>query len=125
MHHQRGSDGGNLAVVCKEVSTDEGFVITPVHWIAQKEGDSMATVMKRSTKTQLTIAQVLDIGKQIAQLGDEDVRLSYDREANVLYVNFANRQKAIDAVALCEKGVLLRYRGRKLVSITVLEESKR
>ena len=85
----------------------------------------MATVTKRSTKTQRIIAQVLDIGKQIAQLCEEDVWLSYDREADVLYVNFGNRQKATDTVVLDDIGVLLRYRGRKLVGVTVLEASKR
>ena len=35
----------------------------------------MATVTKPSTKTQQIIARVLDIGKQIAQLGNEDVWL--------------------------------------------------
>ncbi len=85
----------------------------------------MATVMKRSTKMQRIISQVLDIGRQIAQLGDEDVWLSYDREADVLYVNFGNRQKATDTIALNEIGILLHYRGKKLVGITVLEASKR
>ena len=85
----------------------------------------MATVTKPSTKTQQIITRVLDIGKQIAQLGNEDVWLSYDREADVLYVNFGSRRKATDTVALDEIGVLLRYRGRKLVGITVLEASKR
>jgi len=85
----------------------------------------MATVTQRSTRTQKLIAQVLEIGKQIAQLGNEDVWLSYDREADVLYVNFGSRQRATDTIALDEIGVLLRYRGRKLVGITVLEASKR
>lgn len=85
----------------------------------------MATVTKPSTKTQQIIARVLDIGRQIAQLGNEDIWLSYDREADVLYVNFGNRQKATDTIALNEISVLLRYQGKKLVGITVLEVSKR
>ncbi|MFA0742324.1 MAG: hypothetical protein DFNUSKGM_002447 [Candidatus Fervidibacter sacchari] len=85
----------------------------------------MATVTQKSTRTQKLIAQVIDIGKQIAQLGNEDVWLSYDREADVLYVNFGSRQKATDTIALDEIGVLLRYSGKKLVGITVLEASKR
>jgi uncharacterized protein YuzE len=61
----------------------------------------------------------------VAELGDEDVWLSYDREADVLYVSFGHRQEATDTVELDDIGVLLRYRGRKLVGITVLDASKR
>ncbi len=85
----------------------------------------MATVIGRSAKTQRLVSQVLELGKRIAQLGDEDVWLSYDREADVLYVSFGHRQEATDTVELDDIGVLLRYRGRKLVGITVLDASKR
>jgi uncharacterized protein YuzE len=85
----------------------------------------MATMIGQSAKTQRLIAQVLELGKRIAELGDEDVWLSYDREADVLYVSFGHRQEATDTVELDDIGVLLRYRGRKLVGITVLDASKR
>jgi uncharacterized protein YuzE len=85
----------------------------------------MATMIGQSAKTQRLIAQVLELGKRIAELGDKDVWLSYDREADVLYVSFGHRQEATDTVELDDIGVLLRYRGRKLVGITVLDASKR
>jgi uncharacterized protein YuzE len=85
----------------------------------------MATMIGQSAKTQRLIAQVLELGKRVAELGDEDVWLSYDREADVLYVSFGHRQEATDTVELDDIGVLLRYRGRKLVGITVLDASKR
>jgi uncharacterized protein YuzE len=85
----------------------------------------MATMIGRSAKTQRLIAQVLELGKRVAELGDEDVWLSYDREADVLYVSFGHRQEATDTVELDDIGVLLRYRGRKLVGITVSDAFKR
>ncbi len=48
----------------------------------------------------------------------------YDAEADVLYLNFERPQKATDSV-MRDDGVLLRYRGKKLVGMTVFEASKR
>lgn len=48
----------------------------------------------------------------------------YDQEADVLYISFDRPQKATDSKML-DNGILLRYRGEKLVGITVLEASQR
>ena len=48
----------------------------------------------------------------------------YDQEADVLYFSFERPQRATDSI-LREDGVLLRYRGKKLVGVTVFEASKR
>jgi len=50
--------------------------------------------------------------------------IDYDKEADVLYISFKRPQKATDSEMLKE-GILLRYKGDKLVGITVLEASKR
>jgi uncharacterized protein YuzE len=50
--------------------------------------------------------------------------VDYDKEADVLYISFARPQNATDTRAANE-GILLRYKGRKLVGITVLEASTR
>ena len=48
--------------------------------------------------------------------------VDYDREADVLYISFDRPQKATDT-QLTDDGLLLRYRGKKLVGVTVLEAS--
>lgn len=51
-------------------------------------------------------------------------RVDYDKEADVLYITFHRPQKATDSVML-EDGVILRYRGDKMVGLTILDASKR
>jgi len=50
--------------------------------------------------------------------------VDYDREADVLYISFKRPQKATDT-RTTEEGILLRYHGKELVGITVLEASTR
>ena len=50
--------------------------------------------------------------------------VDYDREADVLYISFDTPQQATDA-EMTEGGHILRYRGDKLVGITVLNASAR
>ena len=50
--------------------------------------------------------------------------IDYDKDADALYISFKRPQKATDSEML-ENGILLRYRGKELVGITVLEASKR
>ncbi|MCX7839613.1 MAG: DUF2283 domain-containing protein [Anaerolineae bacterium] len=50
--------------------------------------------------------------------------LDYDHEADVLYISLERPQKAT-ASKMRDDGILLRYRGRKLVGVTIFEASKR
>jgi len=45
--------------------------------------------------------------------------IDYDEEADTLYVSFERPQRATDSV-LRDDNVLLRYRGKKLVGITII-----
>ncbi len=49
--------------------------------------------------------------------------VDYDREADVLYISLKRPQRATDTVD--QDGILLRYRGKELVGVTVLNASKR
>ncbi|MBI4515979.1 MAG: DUF2283 domain-containing protein [Deltaproteobacteria bacterium] len=49
--------------------------------------------------------------------------VDYDREADVLYISLKRPQRATDTVD--RDGILLRYRGKELVGVTVLNASKR
>ncbi len=51
--------------------------------------------------------------------------LDYDREADVLYISLKRPQKATDTEFLEDEGILLRYKGKELVGVTVLEASRR
>ena len=48
--------------------------------------------------------------------------VDYDKEADVLYISFRRPQRASDT-QMTEDGLLLRYHGKELVGITVLEAS--
>ena len=50
--------------------------------------------------------------------------VDYDREADVLYISFQRPQQATDSEML-EDGVILRYRGDKMIGLTILDASKR
>ncbi len=54
----------------------------------------------------------------------ERFRVDYDREADVLYISFRRPQQATDT-KVTDEGILLRYDGKELVGITVLEASTR
>lgn len=50
--------------------------------------------------------------------------IDYDDEADVLYVSLKRPQKATETKFLADKGILLRYRDRELVGVTVLDASR-
>ncbi|MFZ1473241.1 MAG: DUF2283 domain-containing protein [Anaerolineae bacterium] len=50
--------------------------------------------------------------------------VDYDEEADVLYISLQRPQKATNTV-MSDDGILLRYRGRQLVGITILDASAR
>lgn len=51
--------------------------------------------------------------------------IDYDQEADVLYVSLKRPQKATNTEFLEKKGLLLRYRDKELVGVTILDASKR
>ena len=50
--------------------------------------------------------------------------IDYDEEADVLYVGLKRPQKATDTKLLADKGILLRYRDKDLIGVTILDASK-
>jgi uncharacterized protein YuzE len=85
----------------------------------------MATVVtKRRMSKDEAVRYALNLAKEVTKLG-QDLWVSYDAEADVLYISLQCPQRATDTIMLDDVGILLSYRGRKLVGITVLEASKR
>lgn len=75
----------------------------------------------------MAIAQVNDYLKLIPavrQSPQNMVWLSYDAEADVLYVNFKKPSCATDS-ELTDEDVILRYEGTEVIGMSVLHASKR
>ena len=73
--------------------------------------------------------RAIAIGKALAHLADKlpasRIWLDFDEEADVLYISLKRPQEATDTVEADNGSILLRYRGKELVGITVLDASKR
>ena len=67
----------------------------------------------------IAIEEALGLVPPALRLGVAHIWLDYDEEADVLYVSFERPQRATESV-LRDDNVLLRYRGKKLVGITLL-----
>ena len=71
-----------------------------------------------------TIAEISEAVPHLIRLPTGRAWIDYDREADVLYISLNRPQKATDTELLDDGGILLRYRGKKLVGITILEASQ-
>ncbi|MBI4468455.1 MAG: DUF2283 domain-containing protein [Acidobacteria bacterium] len=60
---------------------------------------------------------------QLIRLPSGRAWIDYDTAADVLYISLRRPQRATDTVD--RDGMLLRYRGKELVGVTVLNASKR
>ena len=72
----------------------------------------------------VNLDQVLTFVPQVLQLQQKNIWLSYDEEADVLYVNFKKPNRADDS-ELLDNDVLVRYEGEEVVGITIMNASKK
>ena len=70
------------------------------------------------------VERLLDSLPHLLRLPSKHMWFDFDEEADVLYVSFERPQGATDT-ELTEDGVLMRYRGDRLVGMTVLNARKR
>lgn len=83
-------------------------------------------VAKVSRKDQnKAITGAIALARQIHNLPASKLWLDFDEEADVLYIGLQRPQKATETIDLEDQGILLRYRDKELVGITVLDASKR
>lgn len=68
--------------------------------------------------------RVLNFVPQALQLHQKNIWLSYDEEADVLYLNFKKPSHA-DDTELLDNDVLVRYEGEDVVGITIMNASKK
>jgi len=81
----------------------------------------MATL--RNKDEHRAVSGALALAQLVGRLPARKLWLDYDPEADVLYVSLKRPQKATSTVDLEDEGVLLRYRDKELVGITVLDAS--
>jgi len=80
--------------------------------------------MAKEVMSKESIEDIFKAMPHILNLPAAKFQVDYDREADVLYISFQRPQKATDSEML-EDGVILRYRGDKMVGLTILDASKR
>lgn len=77
-----------------------------------------------ATLTPYLLEGILKTVPYLSKLPTHRLGLDYDHEADVLYISLERPQKATTS-KMRDDGILLRYRGRKLVGVTIFEASKR
>lgn len=70
------------------------------------------------------IAEFLKLVPAVQQTPEDYLWMSYDREADVVYINFKKPSYATDS-ELRDDDVILRYEGDDLVGLTILHASRR
>ena len=79
---------------------------------------------KREILAKKSIAHLLKAVFHLVQLPKTHMWLSYDDAADVLYLHFEDQPRSTHS-EMRDNGVILDYRGRRLVGITILEASQR
>ena len=80
--------------------------------------------MAKRTAAAQAIDEISGALPHLIRLPEDKAWIDYDEEADVLYVGLKRPQKATDSKFLADKGILLRYRNKDLVGVTVLDASK-
>ena len=80
--------------------------------------------MEKEILKQEALSEVFKATPHLLKFPVSKMWIDYDKEADVLYIGFDRPQKATDS-AMSPDGILHRYRGEKLVGLTILEASKR
>jgi uncharacterized protein YuzE len=80
--------------------------------------------LKTRTKAK-AVSGALALAKQVAHFPSSNMWLDYDADADVLYISLKRPQRATETVELEKEGMLLRYRDKEIVGITVLDASRR
>jgi uncharacterized protein YuzE len=80
--------------------------------------------MAKRTAVAKTLDNISEAVPHLIRLPDRKAWIDYDEDADVLYISLKRPQKATDTKVLSDKGILLRYRDKDLVGVTVLDASK-
>ena len=72
----------------------------------------------------VNLDRVLNFVPQALQLHQKNIWLSYDEEADVLYLNF-KKPSHMDDSELLDNDVIVRYKGKEVVGMTIMNASKK
>lgn len=72
----------------------------------------------------IEVERMLTLVPQILEIPHRRIWMTYDKEADVLYVNFKKPSHADDS-ELTDDDIIIRYEGGQIVGITILNASKR
>ncbi len=72
----------------------------------------------------INVREIADLAPQLLKIPYDRVWSSYDKEADVLYLNFKKPSHADDS-ELTEDDIIIRYEKGEIVGISVLNASKR
>jgi uncharacterized protein YuzE len=81
--------------------------------------------MAKATQAAKVVDELSEAFPHLLHLPSGRAWIDYDAEADVLYISLKRPQKATDTRLLEDKGILLRYKGKELVGLTVLNASRR
>lgn len=74
--------------------------------------------------TAVEVKKILDLVPDLLEVPHSRIWTSYDREADVLYINFKKPSHADDS-EFTEDDTIIRYEKGEIVGITILNASKR
>ena len=77
-----------------------------------------------SITIQNEILEFNSIIPHLLKLSKQKIWFDYDKEADVLYINYRKPQRATDSEML-DNGVIVRYSGDEIVGLTILDASLR
>ena len=80
--------------------------------------------MAKRTAVAKALDDISEAVPHLIRLPERRAWIDYDEEADVLYISLKRPQKATNTKFLADKGILLRYRAKDLVGVTVLDASK-
>ena len=72
----------------------------------------------------VNLDQMMTFVPQVLQLHQKNIWLSYDEEADVLYLNFKKPSRADDS-ELLDNDIIVRYENDEVVGMTVMNASKK
>ena len=72
----------------------------------------------------LNLHQLIELAPQLLRLPSRQVWVSFDPEADVLYLNFKKPSHA-DDTELTDRDILIRYEDGEVVGVTILHANRR
>ncbi|HPB83193.1 MAG TPA: DUF2283 domain-containing protein [Spirochaetota bacterium] len=75
-------------------------------------------------KASVVHREIMSILPHLNKIGSRQVTFDFDKSADVMYISLEKPQNVTDT-EIADDGTLYRYRGNKLVGITVINYSKK